>query len=45
MIKFIKKRLYGGRLKDEIKPRIKGIIIIKIFFCDNSVNLFYGNNL
>ena len=44
-MKFIKKKLYGGRLKELIKPKIKGIAQINILFCNNKVNLFYENNL
>ena len=44
-MKFIKKKLYGGRLKELIKPKIKGITQINILFCKNNVNLFCENNL
>ena len=40
VIKFIKKKLYGGRLNEVIKPNIKGMIKVNILFCNNDINLF-----
>ena len=39
-MKFIKKKLYGGRLNELIKPSRNGVIKGNILFCDNNVNLF-----
>ena len=39
-MKFIKKKLYGGKLNEVIKPSTKGIIKINALFCNNNVNLF-----
>ncbi len=40
VMKFKKKKLYGGKLYEVIKPNTKGIIKEKILFCRNNVNLF-----
>ena len=39
-MKFIKKKLYGGRLKEVINPSTKGMIKLNTLFCNNNVNLF-----
>ena len=39
-MKFIKKKLYGGKLNEVIKPNRKGIIKVDILFCNTNVNLF-----
>tara|TARA_Y100001970_G_scaffold75731_1_gene95959 strand:+ start:1048 stop:1179 length:132 start_codon:yes stop_codon:yes gene_type:complete len=39
-MKFIKKRLIGGRLNEVMEPNRKGTIRANILFCKNNVNLF-----
>tara|TARA_B100001758_G_C17965555_1_gene380626 strand:- start:132 stop:263 length:132 start_codon:yes stop_codon:yes gene_type:complete len=39
-MKFIKKKLYGGKLNEVIKPKKKGIIKLDILLFNNNVNLF-----
>ena len=43
--KFIKKKLYGGRLKDDIKPKENTNKNNKFLFLYNKVNLLYENIL
>ena len=39
MKKFIKKKLYGGKLNEDRIPKIKRIIVIKNLLCRNGINL------
>ena len=40
VIKFRKKKLYGGKLNEVIMPNAKGMIKVNILFFNNNVNLF-----
>ena len=45
VIKFIIKKLYGGKLSDVNKPNKKGIIYIKSLWDNIDFNFFCKNNL
>ena len=40
VIKFIKKKLYGGKLNEVIMPNAKGMKKVNTLFFNNNVNLF-----
>ena len=39
MKKFIKKKLYGGKVNEDRIPKMKRIIVIKNLLCRNGINL------